>query len=277
MLQPLEPINRCGLTYTDKVALITGGTKGIGFGIARVFADAGAKVAICSRDEPSGDEAEQILNDAWPDSAKFYLCDVSDAEAVQKLVDDVVADFGKLDCLINNVAMHPKHQPIDNFSVEDVRRLLDVNVVSHVAATLRALPHLRKTKGNIINIGSLTSIIGEEGGSLYAMSKATMNGFTKALAIEESHYGVRINCVLPGNIKSDGRIQGEMNHPKGAETYDNWLNSHQPAGRSGTNEEVGTAGGARQRRDVSLNVVRPLFICSCTVRRADAATRTLQL
>jgi len=240
MLQPLEPIQRCGLTYSDKVVVITGGSKGIGFGIARVFVDAGAKVAICSRNEEEGQEAVSLLEEQREGSAKFYLCDVSNADAVNRFIDQVAEDFGQIDCLINNVASHPKHQPIDNFTIDDVRWLLDVNVVSFIAATIRALPYLRKTKGNIINIGSLTSVIGEEGGTLYSATKATMNAFTKSLAIEESYHGVRVNVVLPGNILSDGRLKGEQAHPQGPKAYGDWLDSHQPIGRSGTNEEVGT-------------------------------------
>ncbi len=239
MLQPLAPIHRCGMVYPDKAVAITGAARGIGLGIARVFVEAGARVALCDLDSVAGAEALALLNQHRPDAARFYSCDASQTDAVQQFIDQVVTDMGRLDCLINNVGSHPRHQPIDRFTLDEVRRLLEVNVMSHVAATMRALPHLRKVKGSIINIGSLTSLIGEEGGALYAMTKATMNAFTKALAIEESHYGVRVNCVLPGNVKSDGRIRGELQHPQGAKAYSDWLDSHQPIGRSATNEEVG--------------------------------------
>lgn len=238
MNQPLQPIRRCGMSYSDKIVLITGGSRGIGFGIARVFADAGARVAICGRNGADGQEAEALLNDLAPGSSRFWQCDVSRPADVQQFVDDVVSHFGRLDCLINNVATHPKHQPIDNFDVDHLRALFEINVLSFFAATVRALPHLRKTGGSIVNIGSLTSIIGEEGATTYSMTKATMNAFTKSLAIEESRNGVRVNCVLPGNILSDGRIRAQAARPDGDE-YGDWLDSHQPIGRSGTNEEVG--------------------------------------
>jgi NAD(P)-dependent dehydrogenase (short-subunit alcohol dehydrogenase family) len=235
----ISKIDRCGLSYTDKVILITGATKGMGAGCAGVFVDAGAKVMICGRDTKAGKTVAEKLTAKGPGECVFEKCDVSQAEEIRSLLERTIEHFGRLDCLFNNAGYHPPLGPIDDFTIEDVTSLLQTNFVSQVAACKYALPHLRETRGTIINMGSCTGVLGQEGGALYAGTKGAISAFTKSLAIEEARNGVRVNAVLPGNIYTESRSQlvkdlGE----KGAEV-DRWAEANQPIGRSGTPEEVG--------------------------------------
>src|SRR5215469_14020209 len=115
------------MNYKDKVVLVTGGGKGIGEGCVRVFVEAGSKVVFCSRGKQAGEAIAVEVNKKGPGQAQFIPCDVSKPDEVKKLVDATIAKYGRLDCLINNAGWHPPHKPIDDFSVEDFRSLLDTN------------------------------------------------------------------------------------------------------------------------------------------------------
>jgi NAD(P)-dependent dehydrogenase (short-subunit alcohol dehydrogenase family) len=189
-----------GVRYRDKVVLITGGSKGIGEGCVRVFVEAGSRVVFCARSPEPGGELARELTARGPGEAVFVRCDVSRTEEIEGLVDGVVERFGQLDCLINNAGWHPPHKPIDEFSCQELRDLLDLNVVSVFAACKRALPHLRRTKGNIINVSSLVGAMGQLHATTYVATKGAVTAFTKALAVDEAEHDVRVNSVSPGNI-----------------------------------------------------------------------------
>ena len=149
------------MTYTDKVVIITGGSKGIGKGCVQAFVGAGAKVVFCARHETEGQTLASELNRTGPGDAQFVSCDVSTTDDIRRLIDVTVERHSRLDCLINNAGWHPPHKPIDDFSIQDFRDLLELNLVSVFAACKFALPHLRKTRGNIINLSSLVGIMGQ--------------------------------------------------------------------------------------------------------------------
>lgn len=188
------------MRYDDKVAIITGGTKGIGAGCVRAFVAAGAKVVFCSQHPGEGDTMAAELTARGPGEARFITCDVADVAQLRRLVDETVNSYGRIDCLINNAGWHPPHRPIDDFSVEEFRALLDLNLVSVFAASKFALPHLRKTKGNIINIGSLVGSMAQLHATTYVATKGAVIALTKALAVDEAAHDVRVNSVSPGNI-----------------------------------------------------------------------------
>jgi NAD(P)-dependent dehydrogenase (short-subunit alcohol dehydrogenase family) len=189
------------MRYEDKVAIVTGGSKGIGAGCVKVFVEeGGANVVFCSRNEDDGAALEAEANRHGPGRAVFMPADVTKIDDIRRLIDATVARFGRLDCLINNAGWHPPHNPIDEFSVEDFRSLLDLNVVSYFAACKVALPHLRRVKGNIINMSSLVASIGQVGSTTYVATKGAITALTKALAVDEAAYEVRVNSVSPGNI-----------------------------------------------------------------------------
>jgi NAD(P)-dependent dehydrogenase (short-subunit alcohol dehydrogenase family) len=188
------------MRYQDKVVIVTGGSKGIGEGCVRVFAEAGARVVFCARNQAAGDALAREVSAKGPGQAHFVACDVSKVDEVRRLIDATVARHGRIDCLINNAGWHPPHKPIDDFTVEEFRELLELNLVSIFAACKFALPHLRKTKGNIINMSSLVGSMGQLHATTYVATKGAITAFTKALAVDEAAHDVRVNSVSPGNI-----------------------------------------------------------------------------
>jgi len=188
------------MRYPDKVVIVTGGSKGIGEGCVRVFAEAGAKVVFCARNAAAGEALAREVTARGPGEAHFVRGDVSKVDDLRALVDGTVRRFGRIDCLINNAGWHPPHKPIDDFTVEEFRELLDLNLVSIFAACKLALPHLRRTKGNIINMSSLVGAMGQIHATTYVATKGAITAFTKALAIDEAAHDVRVNSVSPGNV-----------------------------------------------------------------------------
>src|SRR3954470_20381731 len=188
------------MRYKDKVTIVTGGSKGIGLGCVKVFVEEGSKAVFCSRNESEGKAVEAEVNAKGPGSATFIRADMSKVDEVKKVIDFTAQKFGRIDCLINNAGWHPPHKTIDEFSIEDFRSLLELNLVSYFAACKYALPHLRKVKGNIINMSSLVGIMGQDGATTYVATKGGITSFTKALAVDEAAHEVRVNAVSPGNI-----------------------------------------------------------------------------
>jgi NAD(P)-dependent dehydrogenase (short-subunit alcohol dehydrogenase family) len=188
------------MRYPDKVVIVTGGSKGIGEGCVRVFVAAGAKVVFCARNAAAGEALAREVTARGPGEAHFVRADVSKVDDLRALVEGTVRRFGRIDCLINNAGWHPPHKPIDDFTVEEFRELLDLNVVSIFAACKLALPHLRRTKGNIINMSSLVGTMGQIHATTYVATKGAVTAFTKALAIDEAAHDVRVNSVSPGNV-----------------------------------------------------------------------------
>jgi NAD(P)-dependent dehydrogenase (short-subunit alcohol dehydrogenase family) len=188
------------MRYADKVVLVSGGSLGIGRGCVRAFAGAGATVVLCARKEAEGLALAAEVTRLGPGRAEFLRCDVSKEAEVRRLVREVVARHGRIDCLVNNAGWHPPHKPIDDFSAQEFRDLLELNLVSMFVACQEALPHLRKTKGNVINMSSLVGSMGQIHATTYVATKGAITAFTKALAIDEAAHGVRVNSVSPGNI-----------------------------------------------------------------------------
>src|SRR6478672_11640617 len=117
------------MEYRDKVVIVTGGTKGIGEGCVRVFINAGACVVFCARKQDEGEQLSAELNALGKGQAHFIKCDVSKTDEIKKLIDETVKKFGRVDCLINNAGWHPPHKPIDDFSIDEFRELLDLNLI----------------------------------------------------------------------------------------------------------------------------------------------------
>jgi NAD(P)-dependent dehydrogenase (short-subunit alcohol dehydrogenase family) len=184
--------------YDGKVTIVTGGSKGIGEGCVRVFAGAGAKVVFCAR--KAGEALAAEVTAKGPGEAAFFACDVSKEAERRALVDFTLKRHGRLDCLVNNAGWHPPHRPIDVFTVQEVRDLLELNLVSVFDLCRLALPHLRKTRGNVINMASLVGSMGQLHATTYVATKGALIGFTKALAVDEAAHDVRVNSVSPGNV-----------------------------------------------------------------------------
>jgi len=182
-----------------KVAIITGGSKGIGFGCAKVFAGHGCAVVIASRGVEAGRSAEKELTDQGH-TAVYTRCDVTSEQDMQALVDGTVERFDRLDCIVNNAGWHPPTMTIDETSVEDYETLLRLNLTSTFMGCKFAVPHLRKTRGSIINMSSEVGLIGQAAAPSYVSTKAGQVGLTKALAVDLAPEGIRVNAVCPAGV-----------------------------------------------------------------------------
>jgi NAD(P)-dependent dehydrogenase (short-subunit alcohol dehydrogenase family) len=226
------------MRYQDKVVIITGGTKGIGEGCVDVFTRAGAHVAFCGLETDLGPAVAQRVTAAGPGRASFTPCDVTNLDALRTFIEDTARRHGRLDCLVNNAGWHPPHRPIDGFSVEEFRSILELNVVSVFVACKAALPWLRQTRGSIVNVASLVATIGQHHATTYVATKGAVLSFTKALAIDEAIHDVRVNSISPGNVFTPLWQEAIDAAPDGAAARADG-EAAQWFGRMGTPEEVG--------------------------------------
>jgi NAD(P)-dependent dehydrogenase (short-subunit alcohol dehydrogenase family) len=226
------------MRYEGKIAIVTGGSRGIGEGCVRTFVGAGAAVVFCSLSEDEGRALEQDVNASGPGRGTYLRCDVSHEIEVRRLVDETARRFGRVDCLINNAGWHPPHRPIDEFTVDEFRNLFELNVVSVFVACQEALPHLRKTRGNIINMSSLVGSMGQLHATTYVATKGAITALTKALAVDEAAWGVRVNSVSPGNVWTALWKAAADASPDPARSRADG-EAAQLLGRMGTIEEVG--------------------------------------
>lgn len=224
--------------FASKVVIVTGGAKGIGAGCASVFCEEGGRVVILDRDVSTGNETAARLNASGPGDARCFTCDVSDPVAFQQVIDEVARSYGRIDCLINNAGIHPPATTIDDTSFEMLEQVLRVNFLSTFAGAKFAVPHLRTTRGTIVNISSMTAVLGQDRSSAYASTKAAQVGLTKSLAIELGPQGIRVNAILPSNI--DTPLMHEwaatLDDPQSALAR---VAALQVFGRMGTPEEIG--------------------------------------
>ena len=190
----------------NKVALITGGTEGIGFGIAKVFVEAGAKVAI------TGLSKLQIAKEKLGDKVLTINADITNIELCTTTLDEVVSEFGKLDILVNNAGTNI-YKPVSQTSIEDFDLIFNTNVRGLFALTQIAIPELKKTRGSIINIGSVFGFRGMPIYSVYSASKAAVIMLTQLWA-KELAPDIRVNTISPGGIDTAifKKMYGEEKH-----------------------------------------------------------------
>jgi 3-oxoacyl-[acyl-carrier protein] reductase len=190
---------RMQLDLTGKVALVTGGTRGIGHDICRAFVDAGARVALCSRD---GAAAEQTAS-AFGEGTRGYACDVGVSNQVEAFAKAVEKDFGQIDVLVNNAGF-TKDNLLFLLSEADWDIVMDTNLKGAFLMTKYAARGMIKRRwGRVINITSVVGLNGNKGQSNYSASKAGMIGFTKSVAKELASRNVLVNAVAPGYIDTE--------------------------------------------------------------------------
>jgi NAD(P)-dependent dehydrogenase (short-subunit alcohol dehydrogenase family) len=226
------------MRFDQRVVIVTGGAKGIGAGCGEVFCREGGKIAVLDRDAVAGPATVDRLNAIGPGQALFLPCDVSQPAPLQAAIEQTARHWGRIDCLINNAGAHPPATTIDDTTIEAVEELLRINFVSTFAAAKFALPYLRKTRGTIINVSSMTAVLGQDRSSAYASTKAAQVGLTKALAVELGSQGIRVNAILPSNIDTPlmRAWAATLDDPESALERAAKL---QVFGRMGTPEEIG--------------------------------------
>jgi 3-oxoacyl-[acyl-carrier protein] reductase len=181
-----------------KVAVVTGGTRGIGLAIARTLLEDGAAVAVAARSVEDVKRAAEGLGTR----ALAVPCDVRRADACHDLMARTVGAFGRLDTLINNAGLGV-FSPVESMSLEDWHRQIETNLDGVFYCCRAALPYLKRQGGWIINIGSLAGKNPFAGGAAYNASKFGLLGFSEALMLEVRHEGVRVCCVMPGSVATD--------------------------------------------------------------------------
>ena len=188
------------MTITSPVALITGGDSGIGLAIARKFAAAGYRIVICGIDRRMGDRALASLPRAKSE-AVYFIADVRKEKQIQNMIRRAISHFGRLDLLCNNAGIQ-KLSSIEHTSSSLWDDVMAVNARGVFLCTQYAIPYLKKTKGSIINIGSIGGLVGYAGGIAYCASKAAVVMMSKTSALELASYGIRVNCICPGATRT---------------------------------------------------------------------------
>ncbi|MBU79307.1 MAG: short-chain dehydrogenase [Flavobacteriales bacterium] len=186
----------------DKVAIVTGSSKGIGLAIARGLAENGANVVLSSRSQEAVDlAANQFQKDGL--SVLAQSCHVGDQKQRIKLVEKTTKNFGKIDILVNNAAINPVYESIENMSNEVYDKIFNVNVKAIFDLSNLCFPFLKKEKsGSIINISSVEGLKPSLGLGIYSVTKAAVIMLTKVQAKEWGKYGIRSNAICPGLIKT---------------------------------------------------------------------------
>ena len=221
-----------GFDLSGRVAIVTGGNGGIGFGMARGLAQAGATIVIAARNAAKSDAAVQALLGLGAEAAAVRVDVTSEADCAA-LVRTAVARFGRLDILVNNAGTNIRKPP-EAYTMAEWHTLLETNLTSAFVCSRAAYPEmLRAGGGKIINVGSMMSIFGASFAVPYAATKGGIVQFTKALATAWAKDNIQVNAVLPGWIDTDLTVQARQQVPG---LHDRVV-ARTPAGRWGTPED----------------------------------------
>ncbi|MDY6770993.1 MAG: SDR family NAD(P)-dependent oxidoreductase [Candidatus Nanohaloarchaea archaeon] len=183
------------MDLTDKVAIVTGGSTGIGKAIAEKYVEEGANVVIADIDTEKGQStAEEIGCD-------FKECDVSDRDAVQNMVEYTVEEHGQLDAIVNNAGIG-RASKLGEMEYDEWDQVMAVNLTGVMNCSKEALPHLKETEGAIINIASIYGLVGGPGATAYSAAKGGVVNFTRNVAVDYAAENVRCNAICPGFVET---------------------------------------------------------------------------
>ena len=221
-----------------KIALVTGGAHGIGFAIAESYAEAGATVVFNCSSEVSLERGLAAYKEKGID-AHGYVCDVTDEEAVKKMIADIEEKIGTVDILVNNAGMI-KRIPMHEMSADEFRKVVDVDLNAPFIMAKAVLPGMMKKKaGKIINICSMMSELGRETVSAYATAKGGLKMLTKNIASEYGEYNIQCNGIGPGYIATSQTAPLRERQADGSRhPFDQFIIAKTPAARWGTVEDL---------------------------------------
>jgi gluconate 5-dehydrogenase len=219
-------------------ALVTGGSRGIGRAIAGAFAEAGAELVLVGRTAATLEQARAELS-AWGRGVEVIVADLHDAGTAQALCDEVLARFGSVDVLVNNVGGRREDIPTESLDLQKWRGFLDLNLTSAVVCTHRlGGPMLARGWGRVINIASIAGpFVAMRGieGRHYETAKAALVGFTRSVAADWAKRGVTVNAICPGGFLTDPNRRWFRERP----TFQAEFEAGVPMGRLGEPEEIG--------------------------------------
>jgi 2-deoxy-D-gluconate 3-dehydrogenase len=225
------------LSLEGKIAIVTGGSKGIGRAIARAFAEAGASVALAARGQDELTQAAKEI-EASGGHALPVRTDVSDPAQVQALVDRTVADLGTVDILVNNAGAAPFFSTVDQIRLEGFEKYFRINFMSALYCTRAVAPILMaKQDGCVLNVASVAGFIASPGLAYYASAKAAMINLTKTVAREWAAHHIRVNALAPGWVETDLNEGARRTNPE----FNRSVLASIPMGRWGSPEDVAAA------------------------------------
>lgn len=218
-----------------KVALITGGTAGIGLATAKLLLQEGASVMLMGRNAERGKRALEELSG----KVSYFSGDVADGKMCEKAVSETCRIFGDIDILVNSAGIYGEGA-VEDLKEEAFDRMMDVNVRGTCLMTKYAVKAMKERGhgGSIVNVASDAALHGNYFCSSYCASKSAVLGFTRAAALELAHSGIRINCVCPGDVLTPLTEKQLQQDPAGREAALSTMASVYPMGRIGTPEEI---------------------------------------
>ena len=190
------------LKLQDRVAIIFGGTSGLGEATAKAYANEGAKVVVTGRDEEDGNRIVKDMTDKGQE-ALFVLADVTKKAEIQAVVDKALEAYGQIDILYNGAGIHDAYDNAVGLEEDLYDKLMAINVKAPYLASKAVIPHfIKQGRGAIINVGSQATQMAGPGGSAYVTSKHAVLGFTKQLAFDFGSQGIKVNILSPGFIET---------------------------------------------------------------------------
>ena len=180
------------ISTKNKKALVTGASKGIGKAIASTLVNCGYEVYICSRTESVLSQTAQEIG-----AIGYFVCDLTDTGSIKQVIPS------EFDILVNNAGDYV-YSPVENTKEDDIKRLLSLNIEAPYVLTSLIVPYMKEQKwGRIVNIGSISGVVGEANASLYSMTKSSFTGFSKALALELAQDNITVNTINPGWVETE--------------------------------------------------------------------------
>ncbi len=234
------------MRFSGKAVLVTGGNRGIGLAVVKLFAAEGARVAFMARDADRGAKVAAEL----PGSL-FIPGDVQKALDCERAVQTTLEQLRRLDVLINGAGVFYRNRTVEQTTEEEWDATLGTNLKGAFLMAKYAVPHLRESKGNIVSIASYVGLVGFAGSSAYAASKAGLVNLTRSMALDHAREGIRVNCVCPGSVDTDmiheaWEAYGDVEQAKRV-----WADKH-PIGRIATPGEIAASVAFLASEDASF-------------------------